>query len=152
MFHCHLVEPFKFQLVYWDAGEISLLFWLALVAFLSVASPPSPLPRKPRYGALVCLCCFLSPSVGTREVQDSGGADVVQCVLRLGGCVHIPTSCREPFPYPSLRLGSEMVSVEEMMLGSAGPRWGGSNQQLNSALQKTSCRSSNLSVHLVGEN
>jgi len=65
--------------------------------------------------------------------------------------VRIPAPCGEPPPYPSLRLGKRDDECEER--NDAGEeRWaGGSRRQLNPMLQKRSCKSSNPSVHLMGE-
>lgn len=50
------------------------------------------------------------------------GAVLQGCILQLSRCMCISVHCRESLPYPSLRLGSELVSVKrEMMLGSAEP-------------------------------
>lgn len=96
---------------------------------------------------LSCACAIPSPLGWAQE--RCRAPDTAGCILQLGECVRIPAPCRAS-TIPQPEGGKRDGECEEG--NDAGERWtGGSHQQPNSTLEKRTCKSSNPSVHLVGE-
>lgn len=127
-----------------------LIFVLASAGGISLHSITTmSLGRKIQLWSWGVPCHSLSPSMGSMEVQGKCDADAVGCTLQRGWCIRIPVLCRASF-ISQPQAGKRDGKCKER--SDAGECWkGDSCQQLNSVLQKRSCKSSNPSVHLVGE-